>query len=52
MLLDLKVLLEVGCWGMDQRKVYYAKWVADVIAGLAHESSGGSGPLYYLFEYL
>ena len=50
MLLDLKVLLEVGCWGMDQRKVYYAKWVADVIAGLAYESSGGSGPLYYLFD--
>ena len=30
MLLDLKVLLNLGCWGVDEVDTFYWKWTADV----------------------
>ena len=31
MLLDLKVLFELGCWGFKQQDVYYSGWLTDVV---------------------
>ena len=31
MLLDLKVLVELGCWGLTEEDTFYWKWVADVV---------------------